>query len=770
LASTVFCYSTRVLRTFLIDTDTASDDAVALIMALRAEDVHVAAITTVAGNVGVAQATKNALYTVELCGASVPVHAGADKPLVRSHQSADWFHGRDGLGDHGYSAARQLPDEFNAVDAILRTIEANPGLVVVTLGPLTNLALALQKRPGIAGKVGRCVVMGGAPCCEGNVTPAAEYNIWVDPEAARIVMRSGLPVELIGWQLCRGEAVLRESEIRQALALDNPIARFAMECNSHARKAYLKQTGEDGISLPDPVAMCLALDPATGTSWSEHCVDVETESELTRGMTVVDKLNVSGDARNREIWSGARKAKVCWSMDNSRWKASLFRALASIVLVMVGVLRAQVVGPEIIQKVLPEDDATLAHYLIDPTRVEVSVDDAGNPFALSADAGLPDNLVRALGKWRFRPGTKDGKKVPFALFVDTQVKRPVDRYLSIVERVSERPPRHSNFGNPRITPENAAELEQKLSDDEDSEDGRSRLLRYYASRSEPGVAETRGKEIAWLVRNLPGAGVLSSPAALIFPAQDPDGYELVKGLWLENLSRNAKDPAVLGHAAWFLELSDPETTEKFLRPLTENVGGAAAWLGRLYGFGASGIRRLDLATGIPVLPEKLPDSGYWMHARSMLKETNDERVLVAALSAVGRHVSAGSEEFCGELLGRVKRFYPETKASCATGETPPPSSGLKTGDSLTAASLIHQVKPVYPREARAKRIQGTVTFAGTIGKDGKVHDLELLSGPLALYEASRTAVLQWEYKPTSLNGVPVEVETSITVNFTLKAI
>ncbi|HXO93453.1 MAG TPA: nucleoside hydrolase, partial [Candidatus Acidoferrum sp.] len=168
-------------RTFLIDTDTASDDAVALIMALRAPDVHVAAITIVAGNVDVQQATRNALYTVELCGAKAPVYSGAEKPLLRTYENATWFHGRDGLGDHNYPAPSQSPEKLHAADAIIGTIEANPGLVLVTLGPLTNIALALSKRPEIAAKVSRCVVMGGAPCCEGNVTPAAEYNIWVDP-------------------------------------------------------------------------------------------------------------------------------------------------------------------------------------------------------------------------------------------------------------------------------------------------------------------------------------------------------------------------------------------------------------------------------------------------------------------------------------------------------------------------------------------------------------------------------------------------------------
>ncbi len=319
-----------VTRTFLIDTDTASDDAVALIMALRAPDVRVAAITVVAGNVDVQQATRNALYTVELCGARVPIYSGAEKPLLRTYEDATWFHGHDGLGDHNYPAPRQSAEGTHAVDAIIGKIEANPGLVLVTLGPLTNIALALSKRPDVAAKVSRCVVMGGAPCCEGNVTPAAEYNIWVDPEAGRIVMRSGLPIELIGWQLSRGDAVLRETEIVHIQGLNTKVAHFSIECNSRARAAYKIQTGEDGIALPDPVAMCVALDPSIGTEWREHYVDVETQSELTRGMTVVDRLNVAQDERNRAIWAtalGGRKAKICWSIDNKRWKEALYATL-----------------------------------------------------------------------------------------------------------------------------------------------------------------------------------------------------------------------------------------------------------------------------------------------------------------------------------------------------------------------------------------------------------------------------------------------------------
>ncbi len=305
---------------FLIDTDTASDDAVALIMALRSPQVRVLAITTVAGNVAVQQSARNALYTAELCGADVPVFMGAEKPLHRPHQSAHWFHGRDGLGDHGYPAPKRAPEKLHAAEALVATIESNPGLVLVTLGPLTNIALALQR-----------VVMGGAPCCEGNVTPAAEYNIWCDPEAARIVLRSGLLVELVGWHLCRGEAALNPDDIKHVLSFGTPQARFAIECNSRAQEAYFEQTGERGISLPDPVAMSIALDPSIVTQQSENFVDVETSSELTLGMTAVDRLNVAANDRNRAVWApvleGGKKTKVYWTIDNKRWKQALFSTL-----------------------------------------------------------------------------------------------------------------------------------------------------------------------------------------------------------------------------------------------------------------------------------------------------------------------------------------------------------------------------------------------------------------------------------------------------------
>jgi inosine-uridine nucleoside N-ribohydrolase len=319
------------MRNFLIDTDTASDDAVAIIMALSEPSVNVLGLTTVAGNVGVKQATRNALLTAEICKSDVPVFMGADKPLKRAHDHAHWFHGNDGLGDHGYKAPKRKPEREPAVDAILRLTQAEPDLTLVTLGPLTNVALALERDPKLAERIGRCVLMGGAPCCEGNVTPAAEYNIWVDPEAARVVFRSKLKIEMIGWHVSRGPSVLRDDEIETIEALGTAKAKFAIESNSAAREAYHVQTGEIGLSLADPTAMAVALDRSLGLAWSRHRIAIECDSELTRGMTVVDRLNVSGDANNAKVWKAAAGdsdgADILWTLDSRRFKAMLRSAL-----------------------------------------------------------------------------------------------------------------------------------------------------------------------------------------------------------------------------------------------------------------------------------------------------------------------------------------------------------------------------------------------------------------------------------------------------------
>ena len=314
----------------IIDTDTASDDAVAILMAHRWEGVQVEAVTIVCGNVPVEQGSLNARYTIELCGKQTPVYIGCRRPMLREPLYAYWFHGPDGMGGMNYPMPRAPLGNGHGVDVLIDTIKANAGdILLVTLGPLTNVATALLRAPEIANMVTRCVVMGGAAVAIGNVTPAAEYNIYVDPDAAKIVFRSGLPIEMVGWELCRGAANLTTDEIAQVYSMNTPLAKFAMECNVHALRGSREWLGDPGLGLPDPVAMSVALDPTAVTRRSKHRVDVETRGELTRGMTVVDQLRVVGtQARFAEEWQVREpNVTVCWEIDTQRWKQMLYQCL-----------------------------------------------------------------------------------------------------------------------------------------------------------------------------------------------------------------------------------------------------------------------------------------------------------------------------------------------------------------------------------------------------------------------------------------------------------
>lgn len=307
------------MRHFIIDTDTASDDAVAILMAHRWPDVQVDAVTIVAGNVPVEMGSKNAGYTVELCGKATPVYIGAPRPLSREPYWAFFFHGPDGMSGMNYPAPIRPPEPEHAVDALVRLIRVRPlEYTLVTLGPLTNIALALEKAPDIAQKIRQCYVMGGAACTVGNITPAAEYNIWVDPEAARVVFRSGMPILMVGWEHCRGKAALDEADRKRVRNLRTRFADFALDCNRAALRAATEWLGDPGLTLPDPVTMATALDPTVCTDRKKHFVDVETDSELTRGMTVVDRHGVLNKDPTIE---------VCWAIDVDRWKQTLYQTL-----------------------------------------------------------------------------------------------------------------------------------------------------------------------------------------------------------------------------------------------------------------------------------------------------------------------------------------------------------------------------------------------------------------------------------------------------------
>jgi purine nucleosidase len=304
-----------VPRPFFVDTDTASDDAVALVMALRHVDVDVVGIGVVAGNVPLPQAVQNALYTTELCGSHVPVHAGAAEPLELGLDTAQNVHGVDGMGDIGLDLSGREASGIDAVEALLEAARAHPGtLTLVTLGPLTNVARALQRDPALPERVARCVVMGAVADHVGNTNPVAEYNMWADPHAVDVVLRSGLAIELVGWDISRHYGVLDPAVAAEIRAIGTPLAEFCIDIQRAVNTFAVHQTKLAGFDLPDPIAMAYAIDPSVATETRRlHC-EVETAGSVTRGMVVMDLLGLTGREPN---------ALVVMAADRERFLAML---------------------------------------------------------------------------------------------------------------------------------------------------------------------------------------------------------------------------------------------------------------------------------------------------------------------------------------------------------------------------------------------------------------------------------------------------------------
>lgn len=290
------------MRHLLIDTDTASDDAVALVMALTSPNVEVEAITVVAGNVPVDQGVQNALYTVELCHKQVPVYRGMPAPLLRSLETAQFVHGQDGMGDIGLPLSGRRAAEGHAVDAIRETIRSYAhNITLVTLGPLTNLAMALLLDPSLAELVSECVIMGGIGQGYGNVTPVAEYNIWVDPEAAHLVFSSSLPITMVGWDISRTRATFTPQEAQALRSIGTPLAEFCVDIQKSVQVFATQVSHLPGFDLPDPIAMAVALDPTICLNSKQLSVAIETKSELGRGQTIVDHMATTGNRPNVHV-------------------------------------------------------------------------------------------------------------------------------------------------------------------------------------------------------------------------------------------------------------------------------------------------------------------------------------------------------------------------------------------------------------------------------------------------------------------------------------
>lgn len=281
-----------------IDTDPGVDDAIAILLALRSPEVRVVGISTTHGNVGIRRTTENTCRVLELAGgAPPPVYRGAARPLRRAPVHSPSVHGADGLGEVSlmrtrdgrprYPRPRLRVRRMPAVDALIEAARASRRkLTLVTLGPLTNLALAVRKAPDLGRRLARVVAMGGAVGCPGNLTPAAEFNLYCDPDAAREVVRARVPLTLIGLNVTRRARVTR-SELLEATRRRTPLNRFLRDCTGRIMRYYRRYERYHGCCLHDPLTVAAVIRPALISTQRLH-VEIETVGRVTGGMTVAD--------------------------------------------------------------------------------------------------------------------------------------------------------------------------------------------------------------------------------------------------------------------------------------------------------------------------------------------------------------------------------------------------------------------------------------------------------------------------------------------------
>lgn len=314
----------------IIDTDTAGDDVFSLMLALTRPGVTVEAITIAHGNVGFAQHAENALVTLEKCGKSgVPVYLGAEAPFTRAPLDAAYVFGRDGMSDSAFPNAAQRPAEGHAVDELVRRIMAAPGeITLIAQAPLTNIALAYLREPRIAKALRRLWVMGGTDNGVGNVTPAAEYNLYVDPEAAKIVINAGFNLSIATWTLTLKDGLLTTAQLAELEALGTDKVRFFTDVN-RASLAFARETeGLDGSLHPDALTCAIALDEDLILEAEDCVVDVETMGELTRGYlsvshSILPDIEIADPALKRRL----PNARVVKKIDRAGFFSAMKEAL-----------------------------------------------------------------------------------------------------------------------------------------------------------------------------------------------------------------------------------------------------------------------------------------------------------------------------------------------------------------------------------------------------------------------------------------------------------
>ncbi|MCA0294813.1 MAG: nucleoside hydrolase [Actinobacteria bacterium] len=304
-------------QSLVIDTDTASDDAVALLLALRAPGADVRAITVVAGNVPLESAIRNARISLEMSGADlVPIYAGCARPLVRELHTAQNVHGADGMSGAELTDPVVPVESSHAVEALLAIARDEPGVHdLVTLGPLTNIALALAIDPAFLTRFRHTWMMIGAADNWGNVSPTGEFNAWADPESAKLVLEADGPKTMVGWDISRKYAVITPEEDAR-LRASGRVGMFTSEINRDVELFASALSGTPGYDLPDPVTMAVALDESLITESEDLHLSASTD-ESTRGQTFAD----------HRLPRPVPNTRVVVAVDSGRFKEMLFALL-----------------------------------------------------------------------------------------------------------------------------------------------------------------------------------------------------------------------------------------------------------------------------------------------------------------------------------------------------------------------------------------------------------------------------------------------------------
>jgi len=293
-------------RSVIVDTDTAGDDSQALLLAALSDRIDLEAVTICAGNVEFDYEVENAKYTLDLAGVAddVTVYEGAREPLLKDHEFADYVHGEGGLGGSLFPDTGIPSGDRHAADVIVDAARECPGeITLVCIAPLTNVALALRKEPELNDLLDEVWVMGGNVNCLGNVTPAAEYNFWVDPDAAKMVLNE-LDVTLFDWGLTLRDTQFDAETLERIEAIDTPYADFYTEITTEVRAFNRESLGEDATTQPDSAVVAGLIEPDLIEASATYHVDVDDREGLTRGYSAVDENGVGdGDPRTRVVES-----------------------------------------------------------------------------------------------------------------------------------------------------------------------------------------------------------------------------------------------------------------------------------------------------------------------------------------------------------------------------------------------------------------------------------------------------------------------------------